>query len=55
MQLKADKSRVILTVDKGVAMVVVDQKDYHCLAKNLLEKSSTYRTISSDPTNKHTN
>ena len=27
-QLKQDNSRVVLTADKGVAMVIIDQEDY---------------------------
>ena len=27
-QLKADKDRVILTADKGVALVILEKKDY---------------------------
>ena len=35
-ELKKDKDRTILTADKGVAMVVLDKKDYLEKAKELL-------------------
>ena len=35
-QLKKDKDRVILTADKGVAMVVMDREDYITKAQALL-------------------
>ena len=35
-ELKRDKDRTILTADKGVAMVVLDKKDYLEKAKQLL-------------------
>ena len=51
IQLKRDKDRIILTVDKGVAMVVLDREDYIEKAGNLLAQPS-YRTLDRDPTNK---
>ena len=51
-QLKADKDCMVLTADKGVALVVMDRRDYIRKAKELLDDTSTYRTIQSDPTNK---
>ena len=50
-RLKKDKTRVILTVDKGVSMVVMDRDDYNSKAEDLLHQQ-TYRLIPSDPTNK---
>ena len=50
-QLSKDSSRVILTTDKGVALVVMDKEDYINKAHQLLEQPA-YRTISRDPTNK---
>ena len=50
-QLKKDKSRIILTADKGVAMVLMDRKDYLDKAKNQLEQPA-YKKLASDPTNK---
>ena len=35
-ELKQDNSRVVLTVDKGVAMVIMDQQDYINKAQTLL-------------------
>ena len=54
-QLKADKDRIILTADKGVVLVVIDQKDYIKKAKELLQDPNTYKTIPSDPTIKFKN
>ena len=51
-QLKADKDRIILTADKGVVLVVMDQKEYIEKAKELLQDTNTYKTIPSDPTTK---
>ena len=39
-QLKKDKDRVILTVDKGVAMVVLDKEDYINKVQELLAQRS---------------
>ena len=50
-ELKRDKGRTILTPDKGVAIVVLDKKDYLEKAKELLVQPA-YRTIERDPTNK---
>ena len=41
---------MLLTADKGVAMVVLDKEDYIQKAGNLLEQSA-YKTIDRDPTN----
>ena len=50
-QLKKDKDRVILTADKGVAMVVMDREDYNNKAQELLNIPA-YRSLPRDPTNK---
>ena len=50
-QHSKDTSRVILTVDKGVVLVVMDKEDYINKAQQLLEQPA-YRTIPRDPTNK---
>ena len=42
---------MVLTVDKGVAMVVLDKEGYIQKAQNLLVQSA-YKTIERDPTNK---
>ena len=50
-QLKKDKDRVILTADKGVAMVIMDKVDYNNKAQELLCKPA-YRVMPRDPTKK---
>ena len=42
---------MVLTADKGVAMVVMDRKDYMEKEESLLAQLA-YRTIDADPTNK---
>ena len=51
VEIKRDKDRIILTADKGVAMVVLERKEYIEKAENLLVQAA-YRTIERDPTNK---
>ena len=51
MELKLEKDRLILTADKGVAMVVLDRKEDTEKAENLLVQPA-YRTLDRDPTNK---
>ena len=51
-QLKTDKDHMVLTEDKGVALVVMDRQDYIQKARALLEDTNTYRPIPSDPTTK---
>ena len=50
-QLKKDKERVILTADKGVAMVIMDREDYNNKAQELL-KSPAYRSLPKTPPTK---
>ena len=50
-ELREDQDRMVLTVDKGVAMVVMDRKEYMDKVEDLLTQLA-YKTISSDPTNK---
>ena len=52
-ELKEDKSRMILTADKGVALVIMDKNDY--IQKAELLNTNTYKKITEDPTNKHKN
>ena len=52
--MKRDNTRIVLTADKGVLLVVMDKEDYVKKAEELLNQP-TYRTISSDPTTKHMN
>ena len=50
-ELREDKERIVLTADKGMAMVVLDKKEYIEKAEALLAQLA-YRTIDKDPTNK---
>ena len=49
-ELKRDMDHIVLTVDKGVAMVITDRQDYINKANNLLNQP-TNRAILQDPTN----
>ena len=53
-ELKRDNNRLVLTADKGVALVVMDKEDYVQKARELLDQP-TYRNISNDPTTKYKN
>ena len=53
-ELKLDNNRLILTADKGVALVVIDKDDYIKKAEDLL-KENTYKKIAEDPTPKQKN
>ena len=46
-ELKEDRG-VIYTVNKGVAMVVMDRQDYTDKAHQLLADSNTHRLINKD-------
>ena len=48
-QLKKDRTRIVLTADKDVAMVVMDMKEYIEKATNLLLQP-VYRAIDKNPT-----
>ena len=50
MELREDQTRMVLTVDKGLAMVVMDKQDYTDKAITLLTNTSTYNTISKHTT-----
>ena len=45
-----DRDCIVLTADKGVAMVIMDRQDYISKANSLLNQN-TYRSIPQDPTN----
>ena len=45
---------MVLTVDKGVSLVVLDKEDYIHKAEELLHQPN-YKTLTSDPTTKHKN
>ena len=49
-ELKKDNTRVVLTVDKGVAMVIMDQQDYTNKDQALLQHTNTYKVLPKDPT-----
>ena len=51
-QIKSDKSHIILTADKGVALVVMDENGYIKNAKILLEDPNTYQPIPTGQANK---
>ena len=51
-ELRRDKTRMILTADKGVSMVAMDRDDYNKKAEELLQQPA-YRPIPNDPTNKY--
>ena len=51
-ELKKDQSRVILTADKGVAIVIMDKEDYLKKANALLEDQGTYKALKTDPTSR---
>ena len=50
-KLKRDNDRIVLTAEKGVAIVVLDKKEYIEKAQTLLAQPA-YRTMERDPTNK---
>ena len=49
-ELKRDRDCIVLTADKGVAMVIMDRQDYISKANSLLNQN-TYKSIPRDPTN----
>ena len=51
VELRRDSSKVILTADKQVALVIIDNPDYNNKAQELLN-DKTYKEINTDPTNK---
>ena len=53
-ELRKDTNRTILTVDKGVSLVVMNKEDYKEKALELLDQL-TYKTISTDPTTSYKN
>ena len=50
-ELKEDKKRIILTMDKGVSLVIMDRIEYNKKVEELLN-TGTYKKISEDPTKK---
>ena len=53
-QIKNDNTKMVLTADKGVSMVVMDKEEYIHKSEELLQ-SSIYRILTTDPTTKHKN
>ena len=53
-ELRKDKSRIILTVDKGVSMVVMNREDHNRKAEDILHQPA-YKPIPTDPTNTYKN
>ena len=49
-QLKKDTSRMVLTADKGVAMVIMEKQAYNNKANSLLQDINTYKVLKKDPT-----
>ena len=49
-ELKSDRDHIILTADKGVALIVMDKSDYIRKMTELLEDTKTYRPLKMDPT-----
>ena len=49
-ELKRDRDCIVLTADKGIAMVIMDRQDYINKANSLLIQNS-YRALPQDPTN----
>ena len=52
-ELRTDQSRIILTADKVIAVVIMDRQDYNTKALELLDDKDTYRPILKDPTPKY--
>ena len=52
--LRKDTTRTVLTVDKGVALVVMNKEDYEKKAEELLSQT-TYSKINNDPTTRYKN
>ena len=48
-ELRKDKSKIILTADKGVSLVVMDKEEYISKAQALLTQPE-YKSITADPT-----
>ena len=51
-ELRNSRSSIKLTVDNGMAKVMLDKHDYISKMEDLLEQSDTYRTLPADPNNK---
>ena len=54
VELRKDRSKIILTADKGVSLVVMDREEYVKKAQELLDQPE-YKSIPNDPTTKYKN
>ena len=54
-ELRKDKSRIILTTDKGVALVVMNKADYITKSEELLDTTTYKRSLKTQPTDKKIN
>ena len=53
-QLKKDNTRMVLTADKGVSMVVMDRQEYTQKSEELSHQPN-YKILQADPTTKYKN
>ena len=53
-KLRTYDTRIVLTADKGVALVVMNKEDYEKKAEELLNQT-TYNNINNDPTTRYKN
>ena len=53
-EMKRDNTRMVLTADKGVSMVMVDREEYTAKSEELLHQPN-YKILKPDPTNKYKN
>ena len=53
--MNSDREWIILTADKGVVLVAMDKNDYIRKLKELLDDTSTYKPLNTDPTMKKKN
>ena len=49
-ELKRDRDHIVLTADKGAAMIIMDRQDYINKTQHL-QNQPTYRAVPQDPTN----
>ena len=50
-EFREDQSRIVLTADKGVAMVIMDKQQYMDKATALRQDTNNYRAPRTPPTN----
>ena len=54
-ELREGNSWVILSADKGMAIVVLDKQEYLNKDQDLLADNNPYRTVLGNTTTRHTN